>query len=193
MKNTIKSIKNRLQVPANTKQVQNYCYYPDRVIGSGNYSIVYQAISLTTSKCFFDVEQKIAAKVINLKLYTERKMVELLEQQIQILLTLDHPNIIKCYDVLKTSQECYCFTELCEGGSLAQQIGLKGRLTEFQAWPYIRDIYQGLNYLNSKGVIHRDIKAANIFLKDGVAKIADFGFAVHSRYVMNNLEYRLGI
>jgi|JI9StandDraft_1071089.scaffolds.fasta_scaffold317136_2 serine/threonine-protein kinase ULK/ATG1 len=108
-------------------------------------------------------------------------MVELLEQEIQILLTLDHPNIIKCFDVLKTSEECYCFTELCEGGPLAQLIFEKGRLTEEEAWPFIRDIYEGLNYLNSKGIIHRDIKAANIFLKDGVAKIADFGFAKHSK------------
>lgn len=49
-------------------------------------------------------------------------MIELLEQEIQILLTLDHPNIIKCYDILKTSEYCYCFTELCEGGSLAEKI-----------------------------------------------------------------------
>jgi serine/threonine protein kinase len=60
-------------------------------------------------------------------------------------------------------------------------IGHRGRLSEDEAWPYIRDIYEGLNYLSSKGVIHRDIKAANIFLKEGVAKIADFGFAVHAR------------
>lgn len=136
---------------------------------------------MSTSKKVLIPEQRIAAKVINLKLYSEEKMVELLEQEIQILLTLDHPNIIKCHDVLKTSEECYCFTELCEGGSLAQLIGLKGRLHEDEAWPYIRDIYEGLNYLNSKGVIHRDLKAANIFLREGVAKIADFGFAVHAR------------
>ena len=57
----------------------------------------------------------------------------------------------------------------------------KGRLTEDEAWPYIRDIYQGLKYLNSKNIIHRDIKAANIFLKNGVAKIADFGFAIQTK------------
>lgn len=110
MKTTIKSIKNRVQIPTNAKQIQNYFYYPDRIIGSGNYSVVYEAFSMTTSKKVLILEQRIAAKVINLKLYSEQKMVELLEQEIQILLTLDHPNIIKCYDVLKTSEECYCFT-----------------------------------------------------------------------------------
>ena len=65
-------------------------------------------------------------------------------------------------------------------GDVLQQ---KGRLNEDEAWPYIRDIYEGLDYLNSKGIIHRDIKAHNIFINnEGVAKIADFGFAVHSRY-----------
>ena len=38
-------------------------------------------------------------------------------------------------------------------------------------------------YLASKGIIHRDLKIANIFMKDGIAKIADFGFAVHARYL----------
>lgn len=110
MKSTIKSVRNRVQIPANAKQIQNYYYYPDRIIGSGNYSVVYEAFSMNTSKKVLIEEQRIAAKVINLKLYSEQKMVELLEQEIQILLTLDHPNIIKCHDVLKTSEECYCFT-----------------------------------------------------------------------------------
>lgn len=80
MKSTIKSVRNRVQIPANATQIQNYYYYPDRIIGSGNYSVVYEAFSIDTSKKVLIQEQRIAAKVINLKLYSEKKMVELLEQ-----------------------------------------------------------------------------------------------------------------
>ena len=44
------------------------------------------------------------------------------------------------------------------------------------------DVYKGLEYLHSKDIVHRDLKVANIFLRDdGVAKIGDFGFAVKTR------------
>jgi serine/threonine-protein kinase ULK2 len=45
----------------------------------------------------------------------------------------------------------------------------------------IADVYKGLKYLASKSIIHRDLKIANIFINNGVAKIADFGFALHSK------------
>jgi serine/threonine protein kinase len=48
--------------------------------------------------------------------------------------------------------------------------------------PIVFDIYQGLLYLERKGIIHRDIKMSNILVKDGTAKIADFGFASFSKY-----------
>ena len=58
----------------------------------------------------------------------------------------------------------------------------RGPMSEQDVWPYIRDVYQGLKYLNSKQIVHRDIKLANIFMSKGVAKLADFGFAVYSKY-----------
>ena len=51
----------------------------------------------------------------------------------------------------------------------------------------LADVYNGLSYLTSKGIIHRDLKIANVFLHDGIAKIADFGFAMHCRYISNYL------
>lgn len=48
------------------------------------------------------------------------------------------------------------------------------------------DVFSGLSYLASKDIIHRDLKIANIFMHNGVAKIADFGFAARCRYIEND-------
>lgn len=54
-------------------------------------------------------------------------------------------------------------------------------MKEEEAEPYVRGIYKGLMYLAQNGVVHRDIKVSNIFIHDGEAKIADFGFAKVTR------------
>lgn len=57
----------------------------------------------------------------------------------------------------------------------------KKYMKEEEAEPYVRGIYKGLMYLAENGVVHRDIKVSNIFIHDGEAKIADFGFAKVTR------------
>lgn len=54
-------------------------------------------------------------------------------------------------------------------------------MKEAEAETYIRDIFKGLVYLADNHIIHRDLKVANIFINDGEAKIADFGFAQLTR------------
>jgi len=61
-------------------------------------------------------------------------------------------------------------------------------MNEDNAWPYIKGLFEGLKYLNQKNIIHRDLKPANIFLKGDTVKIADFGFAVQSRYTFHNSD-----
>ena len=54
-------------------------------------------------------------------------------------------------------------------------------MKEDEAAPYIKSIFKGLSYLADHGIVHRDIKVSNIFIHDGEAKIADFGFAKATR------------
>lgn len=58
-------------------------------------------------------------------------------------------------------------------------------LSEADALGIIKDTLEGLVYLESKNIIHRDIKAANIFMRQGRAVIADFGFAKFVKYAIN--------
>lgn len=120
-------------------------------------------------------------KVVQLASLTFKKLEELLEQEIAIIRALDHPNVIRCVEVLKSANHCYFITELCDGGSLEKTLRERGPLPEEELWPFASQLFQGLKYLAGRNIVHRDIKPANVFIKDGHLKIADFGFAVHAR------------
>jgi len=65
--------------------------------------------------------------------------------------------------------------EFCEGGSLAQLLRRRGKLSTAEVGRALHDILSGLAYLHENSIIHRDIKPPNVLLCGGVLKIADFG------------------
>jgi serine/threonine protein kinase len=66
-------------------------------------------------------------------------------------------------------------------------------MTDAEIRKIVADIYKGLQYIASKNIIHRDLKIANVFMHNGVAKIADFGFALHCTYLIHNVAIILKI
>ena len=105
-------------------------------------------------------------------------------EEINIVHRLSHPNVVACIEYFKTANNCYTVYEFCEDGDLSRQLR-KGHLGDkedlSQANGIIKDVFQGLLYLESMSIVHRDIKAANILLAAGRAKIGDFGFATHCK------------
>jgi serine/threonine protein kinase len=90
---------------------------------------------------------------------------------------LDHPNIIKFYGLFCTEEAIYFLMELCESGNLYQKMRETGPLPESEVKNIVRQVCSALNYLHSKNIMHRDIKAENIVLHDKIVKICDFGWA----------------
>lgn len=78
---------------------------------------------------------------------------------------------------MSSLRNCYIITELCSGGDLESKFKKTGTIEEKNMYEIVIDVYEGLKYLASKNIIHRDIKASNIFIQNGCYKIADFGFA----------------
>ena len=91
----------------------------------------------------------------------------------------NHPNIIKCYGVELYSSEVWIIMEYCENGSLADIMReQKATFNEEQISSIVSQTLKGMQYLHSRRIIHRDIKASNLLYLNGTVKIADFGVAI---------------
>ena len=171
--------------PHQTKKIGRYYYNEGDQIGRGYTSKVYKAYAVGGMNAVGEGSETFAIKVIGLSKATPSSM-ELLESEIQILKMVDHPNIIKCYDIYKSKTHCYIVTEYCPGGCLMSFVskhhgnGGKKHLSQEKVVSIVQQIVEGLKYLQLKGILHRDIKPANILKGKNSWKIADFGFAIKS-------------
>ena len=99
-------------------------------------------------------------------------------QEIQLLKNLQHPNIVKYHDSVRDTDNLYIILEYCENGSLHSICKNFGKFPENLVSLYTAQVLHGLLFLHEQGVIHRDIKGANILTtKEGLVKLADFGVA----------------
>lgn len=139
------------------------------MVGRGAFATVYRGINLKTN-------QIVAIKQILLE---KDQDVQALMGEIDLLKILKHPNIVKYHGFVKTSDSLNVFLEYCAGGSLRQLYKrLNSSIPEPQIIIFVKLILHGLNYLHEQGVVHRDVKAANVLITEtGDVKLADFGVA----------------
>lgn len=139
------------------------------MVGRGAFATVYKGVNLKT-------KQIVAIKQI---LLDKDQDVQGLMGEIDLLKILKHPNIVKYHGFVKTATSLNVFLEFCAGGSLRQLYKkLNTGLHESVIIRYVRQILNGLNYLHEQGVVHRDVKAANVLITEtGDIKLADFGVA----------------
>ncbi len=141
-------------------------------IGKGAFGSVYMVTSLQTAKTH-------AIKRINTT-GTPQAELDAIEMEIKLLQCLDHPNIVRYIEVIPEPSSGYLniVLELCDQGSLASILKDLERFPENMTCRYVSQVLAGLDYLHNQGVIHRDIKGANILSdKWGNVKLADFGVA----------------
>ncbi|KAJ7816621.1 Pkinase-domain-containing protein [Mycena leptocephala] len=101
-----------------------------------------------------------------------------LEREIVVMKLIDHPNIMRLYDVWETSTELYLILEYVKGGELFEHLCKKGRLPTEEALGYFQQIITAIDYCHQFNIAHRDLKPENILLdEDFNVKIADFGMA----------------
>jgi len=162
------------------KKVIGYLKFNDyyeilTMIGKGKFGIVNLGIHKKTN-------QKVAIKIINKSSLKSQEDIELIKSEIDIMKLCHHPNIIRLLDHFENSEYIFIVMEYISGGTLTQF--LKKRyfnFSESQAANIINQIGQGLKYLHSYGIVHRDLKTENIMMTqlndNGIIKIMDFGLS----------------
>jgi serine/threonine protein kinase len=144
------------------------------LIGAGAFGRVYQGLNTGTGEL-------IAVKQVGLSKdeAASRQVAEhvrALEAEVALLRTLRHENIVQYLGVERTADAVNILLEFVPGGSIASILQKFGPLTEGVIQIYTRQILSGLDYLHQQGIIHRDIKGANILIDNkGTIKLADFG------------------
>ncbi|GJE90970.1 Pkinase-domain-containing protein [Phanerochaete sordida] len=107
-----------------------------------------------------------------------RRIMHGIEREIVIMKLIEHPNIMRLYDVWETSTELYLILEYVEGGELFDYLCDKGRLSTSEALGHFQQIITAVNYCHRFNIAHRDLKPENLLLdRAGNIKVADFGMA----------------
>ena len=141
-----------------------------KTIGKGNFAKVKLAKHLPTGR-------EVAIKIID-KTQLNQTSLQKLFREVRIMKFLDHPNIVKLYEVIETDKTLYLVMEYASGGEVFDYLVAHGRMKEKEARAKFRQIVSSVQYCHQKHVIHRDLKAENLLLDaDMNIKIADFGFS----------------
>nr|KIR86181.1 STE/STE11/CDC15 protein kinase [Cryptococcus tetragattii IND107] len=138
------------------------------LLGRGASGNVYRALNFLTG-------ETVAIKSISLLSLPPSSLPDIMSE-IDLLKNLNHTNIVKYKGFARDKENLWIILEYCENGSLQTILKKFGKFPESLVAVYIRQVLEGLIYLHEQGVIHRDIKGANILTnKDGSVKLADFG------------------
>uniref|UniRef100_A0A3Q3EHF2 non-specific serine/threonine protein kinase n=1 Tax=Labrus bergylta TaxID=56723 RepID=A0A3Q3EHF2_9LABR len=106
-------------------------------------------------------------------------------REVRIMKILNHPNIVKLFEVIETERTLYLVMEYASGGEVFDYLVAHGRMKEKEARAKFRQIVSAVQYCHQKHIVHRDLKAENLLLDaDMNIKIADFGFS--NEFTMGN-------
>ena len=114
---------------------------------------------------FYRKDADLAWKVIPIKHISSKSLKNYISRELEILFKTNHENVISHLSSRKTNNNIYVFTEFWNGGDLSKFVEIRGgTLWQDLIKIIIKQIAQGLNYLNSISVIHRDLKLENILI-----------------------------
>ena len=157
-------------------------YEVRELIGSGGMANVYKAVMLGHNGPV-PAGTVVAVKVLRQEYMHDPDLVRRFKNESKAISLLNHPNIVKVYDVSVNDDLQYIVMEYVDGMTLREYLNQRGgRLTNRETVHFISQILKALEHAHANGVVHRDIKPQNIMLlADSTIKVMDFGIARFSR------------
>jgi calcium-dependent protein kinase len=157
----------------NATVYERYEFVFDRILGTGISGEVREAISKTTS-------ERVAIKTLSTVNLTPKKF-EMLVQECDIYIRMDHPNICKLFEVYEDESAVHLVMELCSGKELYERLATLRRYTERDAANVTMQMLEAINYCHAHNVCHRDLKLENwVYASpatDSPLKLIDFGMS----------------
>lgn len=156
------------------RRLEDFFDVPDKEVGRGHYGVVRRGTRKTDGA-------RVAVKTITKK---RQVYIEMMRNEISILSSLEHVNIIRLYDWFEDERQVHLVFELCTGGELFEPIADQNfRFTERQAARLVRKILEAVKYCHDRNIVHRDLKPENMLLSsagiESELKVIDFGLATH--------------
>lgn len=155
------------------------------MLGSGAFSTCFQARDVQTGTLM-------AVKQITLNRGQDEdektKLECLVREEVNLMSQLDHPHLLRLYGVVEEDSQLNIFVEWMAGGSISRLLEKHGAFNERVIIKYSQQILLGLEYLHAFGILHRDLKGANLFVDTTGhhLRIGDFGAAAH---LYSNMTY----
>jgi len=146
-------------------------YIIEEKLGQGGMGIVYKCRDAETGRAA-------AVKILPRQLAANVVFLQRFKREVLTLRRLDHPNIVQIYDQGEADGSFYYAMEFVEGVSLESVLEKREKMAPARAMSLIRGCAEALEHSHAQGIIHRDVKPANIMLaEDGGVKLTDFGIA----------------
>ncbi|KOM30582.1 hypothetical protein LR48_Vigan01g013600 [Vigna angularis] len=157
-----------------------------KLLGRGTFGHVYLGFNSENGQMCAIKEVKVVSDD-----QTSRECLKQLNQEINLLNQLSHPNIVQYYGSELVEESLSVFLEFVSGGSIQKLLQEYGPFKEPVIQNYTRQIVSGLAYLHARNTVHRDIKGANILVDpNGEIKLADFGMAKHINSSASMLSFK---
>lgn len=155
--------------PAGVRPLQVGFYEIIKTLGKGNFAVVKLARHKVT-------KTQVAIKIID-KTRLNSENLEKIYREVQIMKLLNHPHIIKLYQVMETKDMLYIVTEYAKNGEMFDYLTSNGRMSENEARKKFWQILTAVDYCHRHHIVHRDLKTENLLLDANMnIKLADFGF-----------------
>jgi serine/threonine protein kinase/DNA-binding XRE family transcriptional regulator len=140
-------------------------------IGKGGFGVVYRAVQPS-------IQRDVAIKIVLPRFANHPEFIRRFEAEARLVASLEHPHIVPLYDYWREPNIASLIMRFLNGGSLADRLAINGPLDLEEVGAVLEQVGAALNSAHEAGIVHRDVKPANVLLDDrGNAYLSDFGIA----------------